>query len=99
LGRGKTEHAGARNMGRKHGHWGFTEEAKAWATRTRRRQEREELSRALADAGAEEHELDPGDLRLAGGPQQGTCAWPETHPEQSSLTTKTPHRRPSSGRD
>jgi hypothetical protein len=54
LGRGKTEHAGARDMGRKHGHWGFTEEAKAWATRARRRDEREELSRALADA------LEPG---------------------------------------
>jgi hypothetical protein len=30
-------------MSRKHGHWGFTEEAKAWATRARRRDEREEL--------------------------------------------------------
>ena len=45
LGRGKTEHAGPRDMSRKHGHWGFTEEAKAWATRARRRDEREELRR------------------------------------------------------
>ncbi|MDR2987040.1 MAG: hypothetical protein LBV34_19605 [Nocardiopsaceae bacterium] len=37
-------------MSRKHGHWGFTEEAKAWATRARRRDEREELNRALAEA-------------------------------------------------
>jgi hypothetical protein len=37
-------------MTRKHGHWGFTEEAKAWATRARRRDEREELDRALAEA-------------------------------------------------
>ncbi len=50
LGKGKTEHAGARDMSRKHGHWGFTEEAKAWATRARRRDERAELSRALAEA-------------------------------------------------
>ena len=41
LGRGKTEHGGARDMGRKHGHWGFTEEAEAWATRARRRDESE----------------------------------------------------------
>ena len=33
LGKGKTEHSGARDMSRKHGHWGFTEEAKAWASR------------------------------------------------------------------
>ena len=53
LGKGRTEHAGARDMSRKHGHWGFTEEAKAWATRARRRDEREELRRALADARAQ----------------------------------------------
>jgi hypothetical protein len=44
LGRGKTEHAGARDMSRKGGHWGFTEEAKAWASRARRRDEKRELS-------------------------------------------------------
>jgi hypothetical protein len=49
LGRGKTEHAGARDMTRKHGHWGFTEEAKAWASRARRRDEREELRRGRAE--------------------------------------------------
>jgi hypothetical protein len=37
-------------MSRKHGHWGFTEEAKAWATRARRRDEKEELGDALASA-------------------------------------------------
>ena len=45
LGRGKTEHGGPRDMSRKSGHWGFTEEAKAWASRARRRDEK----RALAE--------------------------------------------------
>ena len=49
LGRGKTEHAGPRDMGRKHGHWGFTEEAKEWATRARRRDEREQLRSAMGE--------------------------------------------------
>jgi hypothetical protein len=99
LGRGKTEHAGARDMGRKHGHWGFTEEAKAWATRARRREEREELSRALTDApgsGAEERELDPRELWLAGGLEQGTYASPQSSPEQS-LLTKQPRPPPGTG--
>ncbi len=43
LGKGKTEHAGARDMSRKDGHWGYTEEAKEWATRARRRDEAAEL--------------------------------------------------------
>ena len=43
LGKGKTEHAGARDMTRKGGHWGYTEEAKRWATRARRRDEAAEL--------------------------------------------------------
>jgi hypothetical protein len=47
LGKGKTEHAGARDMSRKHGHWGLAEEAKAWATRARRRYEREDLRNEL----------------------------------------------------
>lgn len=50
LGRGKTEHAGPRDMTRKHGHWGFTEEAKAWASRARRRAEVVELEKERADA-------------------------------------------------
>ena len=95
LGRGKTEHAGARDMGRKHGHWGFTEEAKAWATRARRRDEREELSRALADAlepGTEgrEPDPDPEESRLAGELDQGTYASPQSSPEQSLLTKAAP---------
>jgi len=49
LGKGKTEHAGARDMSRKHGHRGFTEEAKAWATRARRRDESEQLRDELAE--------------------------------------------------
>ena len=53
LGKGKTEHAGPRDMSRKHGHWGFTEEAKAWASRARRRDEDDELRRELADVQAE----------------------------------------------
>jgi hypothetical protein len=40
-------------MCRKHGHWGFTEEAKAWATRARRRDEREELRRLGHEHAAE----------------------------------------------
>jgi hypothetical protein len=43
LGRGKTEHDGARDMSRKHGHWDHTEEAKEWASRARRRDEKREL--------------------------------------------------------
>lgn len=50
LGRGKTEHAGPRDMTRKHGHWGFTDEAKAWASRARRRAEVVELEKERADA-------------------------------------------------
>ena len=46
LGRGKTEHDGARDMSRKHGHWGHTEEAKEWASRARRRYEKRELDEA-----------------------------------------------------
>jgi hypothetical protein len=53
LGKGKTEHAGPRDMSRKHGHWGFTEEAKEWAGRARRRDEDDELRRELADAEAD----------------------------------------------
>ena len=44
LGRGKTEHSGPRDMSRKSGHWGLTEEAKAWASRARRRDEKRELA-------------------------------------------------------
>ncbi|WP_255415449.1 hypothetical protein [Streptosporangium sp. 'caverna'] len=34
-------------MSRKHGHWGATEEAKVWASRARRRDEKDELETAL----------------------------------------------------
>lgn len=40
LGRGKTEHDGARDMSRKHGFWGHADEAKEWASRARRRDEK-----------------------------------------------------------
>jgi hypothetical protein len=50
LGKGKTEHAGARDTTRKDGHWGFTEEAKRWASRARRRDENLELRTELDDA-------------------------------------------------
>lgn len=50
LGRGRTEHAGPRDMARKHGHWGTTEEAKQWASRARRRAEVAELRREQDDA-------------------------------------------------
>lgn len=50
LGKGNMEHAGARDVSRKHGHWGFTGEAKVWATRARRRDEREVLRDELAEA-------------------------------------------------
>jgi hypothetical protein len=53
LGKGKTEHAGPRDMARKDGHYGFTEEAKEWATRARREAERLELREEL-DAASEE---------------------------------------------
>ncbi len=49
LGRGRTEHAGPRDMTRKHGHWGTTEEAKQWATRARRRAEVDEVREQLDD--------------------------------------------------
>lgn len=61
-GRGKTEHAGPRDMSRKSGHWGFTEEAKAWASRARRRDEKRELAdEVAADDGTEspEHPMLP----------------------------------------
>jgi hypothetical protein len=50
LGQGKTEHTGPRDMARKEGHWGFTEEAKEFATRARRRDEKELLRREADDA-------------------------------------------------
>ena len=53
LGKGKTEHAGPRDMARKDGHWGFTEEAKQWATRARRRDEDLELRKELDDIDGE----------------------------------------------
>lgn len=62
LGKGKTEHAGPRDMSRKDGHWGYTEEAKEWATRARRRDEDSKLRGELEQA---EHErgLDEPPLR------------------------------------
>jgi hypothetical protein len=54
LGKGKTEHAGPRDMTRKHGHWGYTDEAKQWATSARRRDERLQLSRELEAAKAQQ---------------------------------------------
>jgi hypothetical protein len=54
LGRGKTEHAGPRDMTRKHGHWGFTEEAKEWASRARRRDEAISLRQERAAATEDE---------------------------------------------
>jgi len=56
LGKGKTEHAGPRDMSRKHGHSGYTEEAKEWASRARRRDEAEAIERELVEA-----EQDPRD--------------------------------------
>jgi hypothetical protein len=46
LARSKTEHDGARDMSRKHGYWGRTEEAKEWASQARRRDEKRELDEA-----------------------------------------------------
>ena len=62
LGKGKMEHAGPRDMSRKDGHWGYTEEAKEWATRARRRDEDSKLRGELEQA---EHErgLDEPPLR------------------------------------
>jgi hypothetical protein len=54
LGKGKTEHAGPRDMARKHGHWGHTDEAKQWATRARRRDERLQLRREAEAAEAQQ---------------------------------------------
>ena len=47
---GKTEHAGARDMSRKSAFWGYTHEAKDWASRARRRYEKLELDDARLDA-------------------------------------------------
>ncbi len=52
-GKGKTEHAGPRDSGRKEGHWGHTEEAKAWASGARRRDEKDML-RTEREAAANE---------------------------------------------
>jgi hypothetical protein len=59
LGKGKTEHSGPRDMSRKHGHWGYTEEAKDWATRARRRDEADELRRELDEADVEASDDEP----------------------------------------
>ncbi len=65
LGRGKTEHAGPRDMARKNGYWGSTEEAKDWASRARRRDEDDFLRDALVDvrdrAGRSDGPGRPGD--------------------------------------
>jgi hypothetical protein len=50
LGKGKTEHSGARDMARKDGHYGETHEAKAWASRARRRDEEQELRAEIDEA-------------------------------------------------
>ena len=50
LGKGKTEHTGPRDMTRKHGHWGHTDEAKEWASRARRRDEAAEIDREVLEA-------------------------------------------------
>lgn len=60
LGRGKTEHDGARDMSRKHAHWGHTEEAKEWASRARRRDEQRELTDEAARH-AEHEDADTSD--------------------------------------
>ena len=43
-------------MTRKHGHWGFTEEAKRWASRARRRDEVADLRHEHAEAVESEDE-------------------------------------------
>jgi hypothetical protein len=58
LGKGKSEHSGARDKGRKDGHGGDTHEAKDWASRARRRDEDDDLRREL-DAAREQREADP----------------------------------------
>lgn len=47
LGRGKTEHDGARDMSRKHGFWGHADEAKKMASRARRRSQRHDIDEQL----------------------------------------------------
>jgi hypothetical protein len=46
-------------MSRKHGHWGYTQEAKDWATRARRRDEADELRRELDEADVEASDDEP----------------------------------------
>jgi hypothetical protein len=69
LGRGKTEHDGPRDMARKAGHWGFTEEAKESATRARRRDEKELLRREAQAAGDASDES--ADRRARRMPEEG----------------------------
>jgi hypothetical protein len=59
LGRGKTDHSGPRDATGKGGHWGFTEEAKQWSTRARRRDEAEQLRRELDGALDSASDVDP----------------------------------------
>jgi hypothetical protein len=87
LGRGKTEHVGARDMTRKHGHWGFAEEAKAWATRARRRDEREELDRALAETRTVNDHEHQGDEAEQTEPEPG-----QSRDSQCSSKVQQPHR-------
>lgn len=47
MGRGKTEHAGAHNSSAGHGFWGRNDEAKAFSTPARRRDERELIRNEL----------------------------------------------------
>jgi hypothetical protein len=59
LGKGKTQHAGPRDMSRKDGHYGFTEEAKAFATAARRRDEKELVRRETETSLQEKEEVLP----------------------------------------
>jgi len=69
LGKGRTEHSGPRDMSRKGGRWGTTEEAKAWASRARRRDEADDLRREV---------LGPGDPTQLG--DELTLLWQERWP-------------------
>jgi hypothetical protein len=66
LGKGKTEHSGPRDMARKDGHWGFTEEAKEFAARARRRDEKQLLRRETDAAVAGRDVAQPNRVADAG---------------------------------
>lgn len=68
LGRGKTEHDGARDMSRKHGFWGHADEAKKWASKARRREGKRDVDERLGARADESPDSHVTQIVVSGNP-------------------------------